>query len=281
MRFRPLVPADAPAVHEVAKAAFADLARRTGQEAPPTSDAGAHVRIRHVARTDPGGAWVAEQDGAIAGAALALVREGLWGLSLLVVHPAVQSRGTGRALLELALGYGAGARGHVILSSGDARALRAYARAGLTLHPAAGAEGVPRGVTMPGGVRPLEPGDRAMTDAIGRHVRGAAHGGDLDVLAAAGAEVLVVPHGGFAAHVDGVVRIVAARDEETAGTLLRAVLARTPDGATATVSWLTADQAWAVRVVLDAGLDLRPEGGIFLRGDTGPFAPYLPSGAFL
>ena len=125
MRFRPLLADDAVAVHEVAKAAFDDLARRTGHSPPPPGgDAGAHVRIRHVALTDPGGAWVAEADGAIAGAVLALMREGLWGLSLLVVHPAAQSRGTGRALLELALGYGAGARGQVILSSDDPRALR-------------------------------------------------------------------------------------------------------------------------------------------------------------
>ena len=239
------------------------------------------MRIRHVALTDPEGAWVAEADGAIAGAVLALMREGLWGLSLLVVHPAAQSRGTGRALLELALIYGAGARGQVILSSDDPRALRAYARAGLTFHPAAGAEGVPRGVAPPRGVRPWEPGDRDMTDAIGRHVRGAAHGDDLEALAAAGAEVLVLPHGGFAAHRDGLVRIVAGRDEAAAATLLRAVLARTPEGRAATVSWLTAEQSWAVGVALEAGLELRLEGGIFRRGDTGRFAPYLPSGAFL
>jgi GNAT superfamily N-acetyltransferase len=282
VRFRPLLPEDAPAVHEVAKAAFEDLALRSGHAPPPPPhDAGAHLRIRHVARTDPEGAWVAEADGRVAGAALALMREGLWGLSLLVVHPALQSRGTGRALLELALRHGEGARGHVILSSDDPRALRTYARAGLTLTPAACAEGVPRGVEMPDGVRPLAPEDRPMTDAIGRHVRGAAHGEDLEVLAAAGAEVLVLPHRGFAAHRDGVVRILAALDEEAARTLLRALLSRTPEGRAATVSWLTGNQAWAVGVALDAGLELSLEGAIFRRGDTGRFAPYLPSGAFL
>jgi GNAT superfamily N-acetyltransferase len=282
MRFRPLLPEDAPAVHEVAKAAFADLAVRTGHTPPPPpDDAGAHLRIRHVARTDPGGAWVAEADGRIAGAALALLREGLWGLSLLVVDPAHQKQGAGRALLERALRHGAGAHGQVILSSDDPRALQTYARAGLTLFPAACAEGVPRGVEMPDGVRPLAPADRPMTDAIGRHVRGAAHGADLEALAAAGAEVLVLPHGGFAAHRDGVVRILAARNEEAAKTLLRALLARAPEGRAATVSWLTGSQAWAVDVALEAGLELRLEGAIFRRGDTGRFAPYLPSGAFL
>jgi predicted N-acetyltransferase YhbS len=282
MRFRPLLPEDAHAVHEVAKAAFEDLARRMGHTPPPPPhDAGAHVRIRHVARTDPEGAWVAEADGEIVGAALALMREGLWGLSLLVVHPALQSRGTGRALLERALRHGDGARGRVILSSADPRALRTYARAGLTFTPAACAEGVPRGVEMPADVRPLTPADRPMTDAIGRHVRGAAHGADLEAMEAAGAEVLVLPHGGFGAHRDGVVRILAARTEEAARTLLRALLARTPAGREATVSWLTDSQGWAVDVALEAGLELSLEGAIFRRGDTGRFTPYLPSGAFL
>ena len=54
------------------------------------------------------------------GAALALEREGLWGLSLLVVSPALQSQGVGRALLERTLEYaGGGERGAVILASPD------------------------------------------------------------------------------------------------------------------------------------------------------------------
>jgi GNAT superfamily N-acetyltransferase len=282
MRLRPLLPADAPAVHEAAVASFEDLARRSGEDVPPRPDPGAaHLRIRRLASTDPGGAWLAEEDGTVAGAALALMREGLWGLSLLVVRPEAQSRGLGRALLERVLAYGREARGHVILASNDPRALRAYARAGLAFHPTATAAGVPRDVASPAEVRPLEPGDRAMTDAVGRHVRGAPHGDDLDALAAGGAEVLVVPGRGYAAHREGEVKLLAAADDGAARLLLGAVLARTPEGRTASASWLTAAQSWAVGVVLDAGLDLKPDGGLFLRGDTGAFTPYLPSGAYL
>ena len=54
-----------------------------------------------------------------------------------------------------------------------------------------------------------------------------------------------------------------------------------PEGSRATVSWLTGRQRWAVDVALEAGLQLKVEGGLFLRGDTGPFSPYLPSGAYL
>ncbi len=33
--------------------------------------------------------------------------------------------------------------------------------------------------------------------------------------------------------------------------------------------------------MLDAGLVLKPGGAVFVRGDVGPFTPYLPSGAYL
>jgi len=65
------------------------------------------ARIAHLQRTDPGGAWVAEAGALLTGAALALVREGVWGLSLLIVHPDAQSNGTGSALLRAALDHGA------------------------------------------------------------------------------------------------------------------------------------------------------------------------------
>jgi GNAT superfamily N-acetyltransferase len=282
MRFRPLLPEDAPAVLEVMIAAFTDLARRFHEPPPPPVHAAPGLlRIRHLAGTDPGGAWLAEESGQVVGAALALVREGLWGLSLLVVHPDAQSQGVGRALLARALDHGADASGRVILASADSRALRAYARAGLTLHPSATAEGVPLGVAMPADVRPMEPGDRPMTDAVARLVRGASHGGDLDALQAGGAEVLVVPGGGYTAHNAGELKVLAAESEEAARTLLRAVLARTTNGTRARVSWLTAAQHWAVDVVLEAGLDLKLDGAVFLGGDTGRFSPYLPSGAYL
>jgi len=62
----------------------------------------AHIRYRHLVTTDPEGAWVAEHEGAIVGCALALRREDVWGLSLLIVRPDLQSSGTGGALLRRA-----------------------------------------------------------------------------------------------------------------------------------------------------------------------------------
>ena len=136
--YRPMREDDLAAVHEVNRRAFEDLDRRLGTAypAPAPDPAVALLRLRRLLDSDPGGAWVAERDGAVAGVAMALLREGLWGLSLLVVDPGVQGDGAGRELLALAHAYGDGARGRVILSSSDPRAMRAYARLGLELHPA-------------------------------------------------------------------------------------------------------------------------------------------------
>jgi GNAT superfamily N-acetyltransferase len=275
--------ADVASVHELALAAFEDLARRLHHPVPPRpAPALAHIRIRRILETDPGGSWVSERDGgALVGAALALRREGLWGLSLLVVHPETQSTGIGSELLRRALDYAEGARGAVVLASPDARALRAYTRAGFTFHPSAEAAGIPRGARAAPQVRAFRPDDHALAAAVDRAVRGAAHGGDLDALDAAGLERLTFPERGYAVHAAGTPKLVAAFDDASAAALLRSVLARTPPGTDVEVGWLTSAQQWAIEVVVAAGLELRLGGGVFLRGDVGPFRPYLPGGAYL
>ncbi len=280
---RPMRDDDVPIAHDVMIAAFDDLIRRAGEEpSPPAADPTLpRQRFHHLLHTDPGGAWVAvDDDDRPIGAALALVREGVWGLSLLVVAPGAQSSGAGGALLRASLTHGDGARGGIILASSDPRALRAYHRAGFTMHPAARAVGAPQGVEPDPSVVPFDADrDGAMADALGRTLRGAAHGDDLAAFARGGAELLSLPGRGFAAIRDGDVKLVAAADDAAAATLLRSALARC-DGE-AEVSWLTGAQRWAVDVVLEARMELAVWGAVFLRGETGTFAPYLPSGAYL
>ncbi|MDP9385541.1 MAG: GNAT family N-acetyltransferase, partial [Actinomycetota bacterium] len=113
-------------------------------------------------------------------------------------------------------------------------------------------------------------------------VRGAAHGADLEVMLRHGAAMLVAPGRGYALVSGGAVRLVAAHDEPAAADLLRAAIATTPEGGRADVMWISsAQQRWALPVVLEAGLELRPGGAVFLRGEVGPFRPYLPTGAYL
>src|SRR3954468_11063553 len=160
IEYRPMRGDEIPHVVRMNLEAFDDLERRLVHPGPPPDDMphgvpqpiDRHVvRLRRCLATDPGGCWVATRRERIVGCAIGIRREGLWGLSLLVVHPTAQSGGVGRELLRLAWEYGAGASGQVILSSRDPRAVRAYARLGLALHPSISAAGIPRGVAAADG----------------------------------------------------------------------------------------------------------------------------------
>jgi GNAT superfamily N-acetyltransferase len=279
---RPLEARDIDAVHDVTVEAFQDLNRRLGEPVEPAGPlASSRIRIGRLLATDPGGAWVAELDGRVVGCSLGIVREGVWGLSLLVVGPDAQSTGVGRELLARAWEHGRDARGWIVLGSRDPRALRSYARLGLRLHPAIAARGRPRRVTRPPEVRLGTLADLPLTADVDRTVRGAPHGDDLVALLESGGDLLVLPERGYAVVRDGAIRLLASRDEDGAVALLRACLAAA-GAREASVEWITSAQRWAVMPCLEAGLELRMDlGAVFLAGDVGPFAPYLPSGAYL
>src|SRR5689334_12571904 len=100
---RPMRLEDVPTVHELNVTTFeaAAAARNQPPEARP-DPALVHVRYGHLVTTDADGCWVAEEEGEIVGCALALRREDVWGLSLLIVRPDKQSHGIGRELLQRA-----------------------------------------------------------------------------------------------------------------------------------------------------------------------------------
>jgi len=272
---------DIPAALELMLDAFEALDRRLGEPPAPRPDpAVAAVRFRDLVRRDPEGAWLAEDERGLAGAALALLREGVWGLSLLVVRPDAQSGGIGRALLAAAHDYAAGARGRIIMASPDERAIRAYARLGLELHPTFQAAGRPRGLVPPAGLRVGDADDLPLTEAVDRAARGAARGADIATLLEMGQTLLILPDRGYAVVGDGRLRTLAAFDDASAQELLRGALAGFD--VETTVSPFTTAQQWAVPVLLEAGLRLRGQrGAMLLGGDVGPFSPYVPTGAFL
>jgi GNAT superfamily N-acetyltransferase len=272
---------DVPAAHDLNVETFEDIQRRRGETIDPRPDPVlAHIRYRHLVRTDPGGAWVAEDERGLAGVALSSLREGIWGLSLLVVRSDLQSSGLGRTLLQHAAEYGNGARGRIILSSRDPRALRSYFRLGLELHPALWATGAPYGVVAPSEVREGGSEDIPLTETVDRHVRGAAHGSDIAALRELGQALLVVPERAYAVLGDeGDVRLLAAVDDDSARAVLRGALARVPQ---VSVGWITSAQQWAFEVCVEARLELRTDtGAVCFGGDVGAMRPYLPSGAFL
>ena len=284
VRIRPMQPADVAGADLVAFEALHGAMPDAGESVGARARRGPS-RIAHLLGTDPGGAWVAEGERErVVGFGLALVRDGLWGLSLLAVEPDLQGNGIGRRLLDAALGYAEGTRGAIILSSTDPKAMRRYARAGFDLRPQVAAAGMIDRERVPAPHPDLRGGtgdDLDATQAVSRFVRGATHAPDIPNQLANGCQLLVLGDRGFAVHRAGSPRLLAARDEQAATALLWGALAAAPPGATVQVDFIAAGQDWAVAVALEAGLALSPDGPLFVRGEVGPLRPYLPSGAYL
>ena len=286
---RPMAEADVDGAAAVQINGFDDHDRRFGDDVPETTPERVEQvrrRIRHLLANDPDGSWVATADGNVVGLALALKRKQLWGLSLLVVDPQLQSGGVGRRLLAAALTYAEPDAPAVILSSRDPRAMRLYAGAGFDLHPQVRANGVVatsrlRMPELP--VRDGTPADFDLADAVDVAVRGAPHGPDHTSLASRG-PMFVVDAGerrGYAYLRGGGVSALAATDEVTATALLWRCLAAVADaGVNAEVDHIAGNQQWAIRVAVDAGLLFTPAGPVMWRGSSPP-AAYLPSGAYL
>jgi GNAT superfamily N-acetyltransferase len=279
---RPMTEDDASAALDLSIATFEDLSRRLNEEPepPPPNPEQALVRYRAFVRHDPQGSWVAEDEQGLAGCALAVKTEGIWGLSLLIVRPAVQSAGVGSELLRRAHDYAHDAKGRIILSSPDARAIRAYSRLGLDLHPCFFATGTPRGVRVPAGFRAGTHDDIPFTEVVDRYARGGGRRSSIETMLEMGQTLLVLPERGYAVVGDGRLRTLAALDDESAREVLRGVLARAEGKIF--LEYMTGAQQWALPVCFEAGLDVSgARGPVFLAGDVGGFTPYLPSGAFL
>jgi len=278
--------ADAAAVQ---RDAFDDHDRRLGEPVPETTPErieGQERRIQHFLVHDPDGAWVAEVDGRVVGVVLALKRDRLWGLSLLVVDPSLQSRGLSRRLLEATLAYADPQGPAVILSSSDPRAMHRYASAGFDLYPQIRAKGTVASSRLWRPELPVRDGTRddfAMVDEVDLVVRGAPRGPDHEILASV-CSMFVVDTGdrrGYAYVRGGRVMTVTATDDATASALLWRCLAHTSnEGIEVQVDHVAGNQQWAVRVIVAAGLRMSPAGPAFWRGRTPP-AAYLPTGAYL
>lgn len=284
---RPMTEGDVEAAYSIASDAFAED-REEVRRRSPEEVAHRQERYRHFLHTDPGGAWVAaDGEKNVVGVVVALRREGVWVLSLFALDAAYRGRGIGGDLLRRALDYGEGCKGGIIASSTHPAAMRSYALAGFTLLPTLAAKGVVDRKSLPEKLAVREGGESDLDLAadVDRRLRGAAHGPDLSFILGSGARLLVSERSsgrGYAVVSEGSPWVVAATADEVAADLLWACLASASGPETRSeVNWLTGDQDWAVRVALEAGLSLKPEGPICVKGELGPLAPYLPSGPFL
>jgi ribosomal protein S18 acetylase RimI-like enzyme len=291
LTFRQMTEVDVPA----AVAAFDSglLAMRARHGLPVTGNSiqdekRRQDRTRHFLGTDPAGSWVAEDGGIVVGMSQSFVREDYWMLSQLGTVPGRQGRGVGSELLRLALSHGDPKSPGTIQCSRDPKAMALYTGFGFTLHPVVAAWGPMR----PGAVERPPEVDRYEADEVGerelevvttidRAVRGSARTVDIvAMLAQPGSHLLLHGDQAYAVAKDERIVTLGALQEESAALVLRAMLAEAPAGETIEINWLTSAQQWAVRVVVAAGIDLRPYGPVMVRGMDGPPSPYIPSGGY-
>ncbi len=289
--FRPMTEADVPA----AVAAFDQglLAMLTRHALPVTRNSIQDERRRqnrtlHFLGTDPAGSWVAEEGGAVVGMSQSFVREDYWMLSQLGTLPGLQGRGVGRELLRLALSHGDPHSPGTIQCSRDPKAMALYTGFGFVLHPVVAAWGAmrPGSVERPSEVARYEPDqvtepELQIVTAIDRKVRGSARTVDIvSMLTQPGTRLLLHADQGYAVAMDDRIVTLGARHEESATLVLKTMLAESPPGETIEINWLTSAQQWAIRVVVEAGIELLPFGPVMVRGMDGPPSPYIPSGGF-
>ncbi len=283
---RPMLPEDVPVAEELALAACAETEglqppweRHSSPRQPALRARGWVACTSHLLATDPGGCWVAEAQGGLAGVVVSLRRDLLWVLASYAVRPGLQGQGIGRPLLEAALGYSRGClRGMGDAGSAPA-AYRRYRLAGFTLHPQLHLSGVPDRSTLPvvEHVRAGTPGDVDLMDSLDRQRRDAAHGPDHALLGSLH-RLLVTDHrtgSGYAYLGDsGAPVLLAASNRRAGARLLWEAIASATPGAPLEIAHLTPANEWAVDVALAARLSVSTRGCLALRGMRPPM-PYL------
>jgi ribosomal protein S18 acetylase RimI-like enzyme len=241
-------------------------------------------RLRHSLSSDPEGSFVSEHRGRITGAAQAVIRDGVWVLSLMAVSPRLGIGGEGRALMGSALDYGPDSRGGLIIASNDPRALRLYASSGFSLEATFKADGAVDPSTLPQPhpqITSVAAPEFPELEAISRAARGAAHTPDLEVALFRGATVSRLEDRGFVVAMPGRgVWALAACDEEAATALLWHALGELCEESRIEIGWISGRQQWALEALVAARFSFTGYGAICARGAVGPLHPYIPSPSF-
>jgi GNAT superfamily N-acetyltransferase len=291
LTLRPMTEEDVPAAVQAFDSGFLAMRARYGLPVTGSSlqdERRRQNRTRHFLATDPGGSWVADDDGTVVGMSQAFVREDYWMLSQLGTVPGRQGRGLGRELLRLALSHGDPDSPGTIQCSRDPKAMALYSSFGFELHPVVAAWGPlrPGVVERPAEVTRVEGAEVteahfAVVTAVDRKVRGSARTVDVKaMLSEEGNRLLLHGDQAYGVAKDDRIVTLGARNEDSAALILRTMLAESPEGETIEVNWLTSAQQWAIRVLTQAGIELQPYGPVMVRGMPGPPSPYIPSGGY-
>ena len=282
--------ADVPAAERVTDEGFFEVHARLQRASDPAATRRSEdrreawiERTRHLARTDPGGCWVAEDDSGMVGLATSWRREALWGLASYAVLPGRQGRGIGKPLLAAALDHGRACTRAMVSTFAGAAALRIYHQVGFGLHPQMSLTGTVERSAIPvvEKVREGSGGDVDLMDSLDRAARGAAHGPDHELMLRTW-RLLVSDSSTGSGYVyldeRGQVALLAASNRRTAVRLLWAALAEGPEQAH--VPHVTGANQWVLDVGFAARLELQQSGYLGLRGMKPP-SPYVHHGALL
>lgn len=293
MLIRPMREADLPECEEISRAAYFEVDRATFQrdwiDPQPRPEAGRAdwlAKSRHKLSTDPGGCWVAEEQGRVVGLATSLRRELMWILCSFAVAPEAQGQGLGDQLLRRALEYGDGCLRGLFIASQDQGAVRRYRLAGFDLEPLMLVWGNVDRAVLPAGiqhVREGSPGDFDLCDSLDRRTRGAGHGPDHAVLARQ-FRLIVMDHAtgqGYAyVTASGGVQCLAADSRRVARGLLWEALASSSPEVPVEIGRISAANQWALDVATAARLEVHPRNFLATRRMKAP-AAYVPHSTFL
>ncbi|MBL0747431.1 GNAT family N-acetyltransferase [Nocardioides baculatus] len=289
---RPMQVEDLPACEAITRTAYFEVDRTTSQrgwpDPQPRSESGRAdwlAKSRHKLATDPGGCWVAEEDGVVVGLATSLRRELMWILCSFAVAPEAQGRGLGTLLLDAAVRYGDGCLRGMFVASQDQGALHRYRKAGFDLHPQMVLWGTVRRDLLPAvpHVREGTAADRDLCDSLDRRTRGAAHGPDHELLARQ-LRLVVIDHASgqgyaYVARAGGV-QCLAADNRRTARLLLWESLAASDPDTPVEVPRVTAANQWALDVATAARLGIHTRNFLATR-HLKPPTTYIPHSTFL
>lgn len=290
---RPMQDHDVAAAEQLSDEGFYELDQRVFQRNWPDPERRTPehskvwmARTRHFLANDPGGCWVAEDDGELVGFATSFKRELMWILATYAVRPGLQGQGIGAQLLAASMQYGQGCLRGMLSASSDPKAVRRYRLAGFSLHPQMFLSGVVDRTALPvvDRVRDGNAADVDLMNSIDRQTRGAAHGPDHEFLLANAPRLVVADRTTGSGYVyvseNGSPLLLAATNRRTASDLLWESLASSPPDGKVTVPHLTAANEWAVDIGMAARLELHQSGYLALRNMKPP-APYIHHGALL
>ena len=282
---RPMRRDDDLAVHEVSAITFADLTERLHQPPPPPPRADARDRAHPAAAGPRSRRRVGGRGGR------RRRRRGARARPRGRLGP-VAARRPARAPVERHRARAARALARVRRAAGSAarsssprptrgRCAPTPARASRRIRASAPAAG-PRSPSRPRRCATATRATCRSTEAVDRAVRGAPHGSDIGAFLRSHSRLLVVPERGYAVLGGGGDQAArrarrrrgarpaarrAGRDPARRGGRRRLDHRRRSSG-----RWPRCSTR---------GWTLKPGGAVFVRGDVGPFRPYLPSGAYL